>query len=177
MSQYFLHNRTQMFKLRNFYNFMHKMSSIQIYYLLQFAKGLNIFWTWACLAWCSISSSFQNSLKTSEFWSYEFLECYCWNLDPFLSDISFQLLKSSWLFFKYFSFNDAPNILYRWKIWTAGWPIQHPYSSTTKPCCCNSCIMWFCIVLLEIHKTFPEIDVVWRGAYVALKHLYAFQHS
>ncbi len=28
----------------------------------------------------------------------------------------------------------------------------------------------------EIHKAFPEIDVVWRGAYVALKPLYTF-HS
>ena len=28
----------------------------------------------------------------------------------------------------------------------------------------------------EIHKTFPEIDVVWRGAYVALKPLCTFQH-
>ncbi len=42
-----------------------------------------------------------------------------------------------------------PNVLYRWKIWTAGRPIQHPDSSTTKPCCCNSCSMWFCIVLLK----------------------------
>ncbi len=41
-----------------------------------------------------------------------------------------------------------PNVLYRWKIWTAGRPIQHPDSSTMKPCCCNSCSMWFCIVLL-----------------------------
>ncbi len=49
----------------------------------------------------------------------------------------------------YFSFNDVPNVLYRWKIWTAGRPIQHPHSSTTKPCCCNSCSMWFCIVQLE----------------------------
>ncbi len=29
----------------------------------------------------------------------------------------------------------------------------------------------------EIHKAFPEIDVIWRGAYVALKTLYTFQHS
>ncbi len=29
----------------------------------------------------------------------------------------------------------------------------------------------------EIHKAFPEIDVTWRGAYVALKPLYTFQHS
>ncbi len=29
----------------------------------------------------------------------------------------------------------------------------------------------------EIHTAFPEIDVVWRGAYVTLKPLYRFQHS
>ncbi len=91
---------------------------------------------------CSISSSFQNSLKTSGLRGCEFLEFWCWNLVPFLPDIGFQLLKS-------FSFNDAPNVLYRWKIWTAGRPIQHLDSSTTKPCCCNSCSMWFWIVLLK----------------------------
>ncbi len=50
--------------------------------------------------------------------------------------------------FDIFSFNDAPNVLYRWNIWTVDRPIQHPDSSTTKPCCCNSCSMWFCIVPL-----------------------------
>ncbi len=98
---------------------------------------------------CSISSSFQNSLKMSGHRGYEFLEFWCWNLIPFLPDIVFQLLKSLWSSLTYFSFNDAPNVLYRWKIWTAGRPIQHPDSSTTKPCCCNSCSMWFCIVLLK----------------------------
>ncbi len=29
----------------------------------------------------------------------------------------------------------------------------------------------------EIHKAFPEIDVIWRGAYAALKPLYTFQYS
>ncbi len=82
-------------------------------------------------------------------WGYEFLEFWCWNLVPFLPDIGFQLLKSLWSSLTYFSFNDAPNVLYRWKIWSAGRPIQHLDSSTTKPCCCNSCSMWFCIVLLK----------------------------
>ncbi len=67
-----------------------------------------------------ISSSFQNSLKTSGHRGYEFLEFWCWNLFPFLPDIGFQLLKSLWLSLMHFSFNDAPNVLYRWKIWTAG---------------------------------------------------------
>ncbi len=49
----------------------------------------------------------------------------------------------------YFSFNDAPNVCFMWKIWTAGRSVQHPDSSTMKPSCCNSCSMWFCIVLLK----------------------------
>ncbi len=32
---------------------------------------------------------------------------------------------------------------------SAGRPIQCPDSSTMKPCCCNGCSMWFCIVLLK----------------------------
>ncbi len=49
----------------------------------------------------------------------------------------------------YFSFNDAPNVCFMWKIWTAGRSVQHPDSATMKPSCCNSCSMWFCIVLLK----------------------------
>ncbi len=109
------------------------------------ATGLKIVGTGACLPWCSISSSFQNSLKTSGHRGYEFLEFWCWNLAPFLPDIGFHLLKSLWSSLTYFSFNDAPNVLYRWKIWTAGRPIQHPDSSTTKSCCCHSCSMWFAL--------------------------------
>ncbi len=101
------------------------------------ATGIKIVGTGACLPWCSISSSFQNSLKTSGHRGYEFLKFWCRNLVPFLPDIGFQLLKSLWSSLTYFSFNDAPNVLYRWKIWTAGRPIQHPDSSTTKSCCFN----------------------------------------
>ncbi len=79
----------------------------------------------------------------------EFLELWCWNLVPFLPDIGFQLLKSSWPSLMYFSFNDVQNVLNRWKIWTPGRPIQHPDPSTIKSCCCNSCSVWFCIVLLK----------------------------
>ncbi len=113
------------------------------------ATGLKIVGTGACFPWCSISSSFQNSLNTSGHRGYEFLEFWCCNLVPFLLDIGFQLLKSSWSSLTYFSFNDAPNVLYRLKIWTVGRPIQHPDSYITKPCCCNSCSIWFCIVLLK----------------------------
>ncbi len=44
------------------------------------ATGLKIVGTGACLPWCSISSSLQNSLKTSRHRGYEFLEFWCWNL-------------------------------------------------------------------------------------------------
>ncbi len=44
---------------------------------------------------------------------YKFLESCWWNLVPFLPDIGFQLLKSLWSSLAYFSFNDAPNVLYR----------------------------------------------------------------
>ncbi len=56
-------------------------------------------WDGACLPWSGISSSFQNSLKTSGHRSYEF---QCWNLVLFLPDIGFLLLKSllwSWCIF------------------------------------------------------------------------------
>ena len=36
-----------------------------------------------------------------------------------------------------------------WKVWTAGKPVQHLDSSTTKQCCCNRCRMWFNIVFLK----------------------------
>ncbi len=66
------------------------------------STGHKIVGTGACLPWCRISSSFQNSLKMSEF--------YCWNLVLFLPDIGLQLLKSLWLSFTYFS---LLNVLYR----------------------------------------------------------------
>ncbi len=75
------------------------------------ATGLKVVGMEACLPLCSISSSFQNSLKTSGHRGYEFR---CWNLVPFLPDIGFQLLKSSWSSLTY-SFNDTLNVLYRWR--------------------------------------------------------------
>ncbi len=74
------------------------------------ATGLKIVGTQACLPWCSISSSFQNSLKTSGHRGYEFR---FWNLVPFLPDICFEVLKSLWSSLTYFSFNDELNVLYR----------------------------------------------------------------
>ncbi len=74
------------------------------------ATGLKIVGTGACLPWCL------NSLKTSGHQGYEFLEFWCWNLISFLPDIGFQLLKSSWSSLTYFSFNDVPNVPYKWKM-------------------------------------------------------------
>ncbi len=78
--------------------------------------GLKIVGTGTCLPWCSISSFFKTV------WRCPGIEVmsFCWNLVPILPDIGFQLLKNSWSSLTYFSFNDAPNVLYRWKIWTAG---------------------------------------------------------
>ncbi len=60
------------------------------------ATGLKIVGTGACLPWRSISSSFQNILKTFGHRRYDFLEFWGWNLVPFLPDIGFHLLKSLW---------------------------------------------------------------------------------
>ncbi len=82
-----------MFKLKNlqFYAQNELISNLMP------TAGLKIVGMGACLSWCSISSSFQNSLKTSGHRGYEFLEFWCWNLVPSLPDIGFQLLKSLWL--------------------------------------------------------------------------------
>ncbi len=85
---------------------MHKISNLMP------ATGLKIVGTGACLPWCSISYSFQNSLKMSGHQGYAFLEFYCWNLVPFLPDIGFQLQKSSWSSLTYFLLNDVLNVLY-----------------------------------------------------------------
>ncbi len=65
-----------MFKLRIFFNFYAQNELISN---LMPATGLKKFGTGACLPWCSISSSFQNSLKTSGHRGYEFLEFWSWN--------------------------------------------------------------------------------------------------
>ncbi len=93
-----------MFELRHF-----TLISFKLISNVMPATGLKIVGMGTCLPWCSISS-FQNSLKTSGHRSYEF---WCWNLETFLPDISFQLLKSLWSSLMYFSFNDEPNVLYR----------------------------------------------------------------
>ncbi len=61
---------------------MHKISSFQ---LILTATGLRIVVTGACLSWCSISSSFQDSLKTSGHRGYEFLEFLVLEFGPILA--------------------------------------------------------------------------------------------
>ncbi len=63
------------------------------------------------------------------------------------------------------SFNDAPNVPYGWKIWTAGTLLLRSHAVVVATVCGLHCPA-------EIHKAFPEIHIVWRGAYVALKSLY-----
>ncbi len=103
-----------MFKLRNVYILCTKWANFKFdaCYISQNS------WDGACLPWCCIFSSFQNSLKPSGNRGYEFLEFGCWNLFPFLPDVGFHLPKSSWSSLMYFSTNDEANVLYRWNIWT-----------------------------------------------------------
>ncbi len=93
-----------MFKLRNVTILCTKLATFKF----DACHRLKSCWDGACLPWCNISSSFQNSLKVSRYRGYEFLEFWCWNL----------VLE--------------PNFLYRWNIWTPGRPIQQPGSSTLK---------------------------------------------
>ncbi len=95
MSQYFIHNRTK--KCLNWENVQLYAQNELISNVMP-ATGLKTFGMGACLLWCSISSSSENSLKTSGHRGYEFMGfcCLVWNLVPFLPDIGFQLLKSLW---------------------------------------------------------------------------------
>ncbi len=106
-------------------------------------------WTGACLPWCSIFSSFQNSLKTSGHRGYEFLEFWfgIWSY-YFLTQVSscWRVHGHLWCVFslmmhQMFSIGERSGL-------QAG-----QFSTQTlllqKPCCCNNCSMWFCIVLLK----------------------------
>ncbi len=86
--------------------------------------------TGACLPWCSISSIqnvWASRLCISGVLVLEF--------GPILARYRFpaaEELPSLWSSLTYFLFNDVPNVLYSWKIWTAGRPIQHPDSSILR---------------------------------------------
>ncbi len=82
--------------------------------------GVKIVGKGVCLAWWSISSSFQNSLKTSGHQGYEFLE-----FGLILAWYRFPATEEFVVVFDVFSFNDGPNVVYMWKIWTAERPNQH----------------------------------------------------
>ena len=83
-------------------------------------------WTGSCSPWWSISACFKTVWRHVS---------HCWILVPYLSETGFQLLKSLWLSLTYFSFNDAPNVLYRWKNWTASHPScpYHLHLYTNRP--------------------------------------------
>ncbi len=76
------------------------------------------------LPWCSSYSFIISPLLFKTVWRrlgievYEFLEVLVLEFGPILAWYRFQLLKNLWSSLMYFSFNDAPNVLYRWKIWT-----------------------------------------------------------
>ncbi len=108
------------------------------------ATHLKIVGTGACLPWCNISSSLQNSLKMSGYWGYEFLEFLCSNLVHSCL-IGFLLLKSLLSSLMYF----ALMMCQMFSIGKRSGLETGPDSSTTKPCCRNSCSMWFCIVQLK----------------------------
>ena len=58
--------------------------------------------------------------------------------------------------------------VFRWRnIWT----LQQLDSSATKPCCWSRCRMWFNFVLMKYAR--PSLK---KGADVALKPVYTFQH-
>ncbi len=123
------------------------------------------------LPWCSIFSSFQNSLKTSGHRGYEFLEFWCWNLVPVLADIGFQLLQSMWSYFFHLMMRQMLSIGERSGL-QAG-----QFSTRTLLLRSHAVVIvavcYFCICPAKIHKAFPEIDILWRVA-VALKPLYTF---
>ncbi len=74
------------------------------------AKGLKIVGTGACLPCCSVSYSFQNSLKMSWHRGYEFLEFWGWNLVPFLPDIGFHMLKNRLMMHQMFSIGERSGL-------------------------------------------------------------------
>jgi len=76
------------------------------------ARSLKIVGTGACLHGVAFPF-FQNSFKISGHRGYEFMEFWSWNFVPFLADIGFQLLKSSWSSLTYFLFINASNVLYK----------------------------------------------------------------
>ncbi len=138
------------------------------------ATVLRIVGMGACLPWCSISSSFQNSLKTFGHRGYEFLEFGCWNLVPFLPDIGFQLLKSSWSSLTYalmhpHTIRDAGFWTERW--WHAG---RSPSSLAQRTRC-----PWFPTRMSNLdssdHRTlfhFQTVHFNWALAHRTRRHFW-----
>lgn len=53
------------------------------------------------------------------------------------------------LLFHIYLFKYLQNVFSWKKVWIAHLAVQHLDSSTMKPRCCNTCIMWFSFVLLK----------------------------
>ncbi len=89
--------------------------------------------------------------------------------------------------FDVFLFNDVPNVLYRWKIWNAGRPIQHPDSSTTKHLhgVCDfqqECQIWARLTIEPFSTSKQSIlNEPWHkghdGASVSCSHMASFLHD
>ena len=90
----------------------------------------------------------------------------------------FWVLNSSRSSLSYFALHNEPDVFSWWKIWTAGRFVQHLDSSTTKPCCCNRCSMWFSIVLLKYGRPFLKKTSSGRCISETCKYLSVntFQH-
>ncbi len=124
------------------------------------ATGLKIVGTGACLPCVASPLHFKTvwrRLIIKVIKHQEFLEYWCWNSVSFLPDIGFR-----------FSFNDALNVLCRWKIWTAGRPIQHLDSEAMLFLIAAVCGF----VLSCWNKQGLLWNIIRRGADVALKPLY-----
>ncbi len=113
---------------------MHKISSFQIWCLLRVSKKLGRWRVYHGVASPLLFKTvwIRPGIEVMSFWSFGvkiwFYSCLiqvysCWKIRGHLWCI--------------FCFKNVPNVLYMWKIWTAGRPIENPDSSTTKPCCCN----------------------------------------
>ncbi len=86
-------------------------------------------------------------------------------------NLGFQLLKNSWSSLTYFSFNGAPNVLYRYGLQAGQFSTRTLLLRSHAVAIAEVCGF---ALSAEIHKAFSEIDFVWRGAYVALKPFILF---
>ncbi len=142
MSQYFIHNRHRLHQCLNLRYFKMLCTKWAHFKFDACYRSQN---SWDGHVYHGVASPLL--LKTA--WRRPCIEVIVSGLlesGPILAWYRFKAAVELWSSLTYFSFMML-QILYRWKIWTAG-----QFSTWTlllKPCCCNSCSMWFCIVLLK----------------------------